>query len=120
MSTVRGTRVSECHLHLCLPHLTFSVLRLLAEGKIKWAFWPPGYDESQIPDANDGYGILVPSGVEDPDSDLDDNEEYDGSDGDSDPETAGESSESTASDSLSYQTPRPSKGFELLSLLDNH
>jgi hypothetical protein len=95
-------------------------LRLLAEGKIKWAFWPPGYDESQIPDANDGYGIWLPCGVEDPDPDLDDNEEADGSDGDSDdPETAGESSESTASDSLSYQTPGPSKGFELLSLLDN-
>jgi hypothetical protein len=95
-------------------------LRLLAEGKIEWAFWPPGYDESQIPDANDGYGIWVPSGVEDPDPDLDDDEEVDGSDGDSDDPTAGESSESAASDSLSYQTPGPSKGFELLSLLDNH
>jgi hypothetical protein len=95
-----------------------AILRFLAEGKIKWAFWPPGYDESQIPDANDGYGIWLPSGVEDPDPNLDD---VDGSDGDSDdPETAGESSGSTTSDRLSYQTSGPSKGFELLSLLDNH
>jgi len=99
-----------------------AILRLLAEGKIKWAFWPPGSDESRIPDANDGYGIWVPSGAEDPDPDLDNNEEgSDNSDGDGDDlEMGGESSGSTASDSLSYQTPRPSKGFELLSLLDNH
>ena len=99
-------------------------MRLLAEGKIKWAFWPPGYDESQIPDTNDGYGIWLPSGVEDPDpdpdSDPDDNEESSGdSDGDGDDSgTGGESSGSTTSGS--YQTRAPSKGFELLSLLDNH
>lgn len=95
-------------------------MRLLAEGKIKWAFWPPGYDASQIPDANDGYGIWLPSGVEDPDPDPDNNEESsDDSDGDGDdPETGGESSGSTTSGS--YQTGTPSKGFELLSLLDNH
>ena len=96
-------------------------MRLLAEGKIKWAFWPPEYDASQIPDAKAGYGIWVPSGVEGPDPDLDNNEEssddYDG-DGD-DPETEEESSGSTTS-GVSYQTRTPSKGFELLSLLDNH
>jgi hypothetical protein len=95
-------------------------LRLLAEGKIKWAFWPPGYDETHsIPDANAGYGIWVPSEVEDPDPN--DNEEgSDDSDGDGDdPETGEESSGSTTSGSGSYQT-RASTKFELLSLLDNH
>jgi len=105
-------------------------LRLLAEGKIKWAFWPPGYDESHIPDANAGYGIWVPSGVGDPDPDLDDNEEGsddgdDEGDGDGDgdgddPETGGESSGSTTSSSRSYQPWAPTQGFELLLLLDNH
>ncbi|KAI9460512.1 P-loop containing nucleoside triphosphate hydrolase protein [Lactarius psammicola] len=99
-----------------------AILRLLAEGKIKWAFWPPGYNESLIPDANAGYGIWVPSGVEDPDPDPDDEEEGsddgdDESDGE-DPETGGESSESTTSGSRSY--PTRTQGFELLSLLDDH
>ncbi|KAH9044559.1 P-loop containing nucleoside triphosphate hydrolase protein [Lactarius pseudohatsudake] len=101
-----------------------AILRFLAEGKIKWAFWPPGYDESHIPDTNAGYGIWVPSGVEDQDPDIDDNEEGsdDGDDecdgDDDDPEMGGESSGSTASSSRSYHA-RP-QGFELLSLLDDH
>ncbi|KAH8997370.1 P-loop containing nucleoside triphosphate hydrolase protein [Lactarius akahatsu] len=95
-----------------------AILRFLAEGKIKWAFWPPGYDESHIPDTNAGYGIWVPSGVENQDPDIDNNEEGSDDDDDDDPETGGESSGSTASSSRSYQA-RP-QGFELLSLLDNH
>ncbi|KAI9444873.1 P-loop containing nucleoside triphosphate hydrolase protein [Lactarius indigo] len=100
-----------------------AILRLLAEGKIKWAFWPPGYDESHIPDANSGYGIWVPSGVEDQSPDMEDNEEgSDAGDGEcdddgDDSETGGESSGSTASSSRSYHA--RTQGFELLSLLDS-
>ena len=96
-------------------------MRFLAEGKIKWAFWPPGYNESHI-DAHAGYGIWVPSGVEDPDPDNNE-ESSDDSEGDGDDSKTGEeSSESTTSGSGTYQTRTSTKGsqFELLSLLDNH
>ncbi|KAI0308134.1 hypothetical protein B0F90DRAFT_1621823 [Multifurca ochricompacta] len=79
-----------------------AILRLLAEGKIKWAFWPPEYDESQLPDAdaNPGYGIWIPSK-----DDLYDDEDGDDSEGQTGDDTEGEKSESISSSDADDEKP---------------
>ena len=61
------------------------VLRLLAEGKIGWAFWPPDADEESIVEENgDGNGIWIPrysAFDEKTDSDGSEKEQHDDSEG---------------------------------------
>jgi nucleosome binding factor SPN SPT16 subunit len=49
------------------------VLRILAEGRVKWAFWPPGY---QVRSGDTNQGIWLNSGAvaEDEDEDEEDEE----------------------------------------------
>jgi hypothetical protein len=37
----------------------FTVLRAVAEGKVRWAFWPPDMDVSSM-DGEQGNGIWIP------------------------------------------------------------
>ena len=46
------TTVDGCHFE--------TVLRALAEGRVRWAFWPPGTEPSILSEAGDG--IWIPSG----------------------------------------------------------
>lgn len=47
-----------------------TVLRALAENKVRWAFWPPGTDEQVIEaDQESGAGIWLPHSVNDETSD---------------------------------------------------
>ena len=47
-----------------------TVLRALAEGRIHWAFWPPG---SKLPE--DDLGIWIPHDVEESEAESDDQED---------------------------------------------
>lgn len=59
---------STLHLHGFFLSFTLSVLRALAEGRVGWAFWPPGTPVDQI--SNEGHGVWIPGG--DDVCDLDD------------------------------------------------
>jgi hypothetical protein len=62
-----------------------SILRLLAEGKVGWAFWPPDADEKLIVEENgDDNGIWIPrysAFDEKTDRDSSEQEQHDGSEG---------------------------------------
>ncbi|KAM6498736.1 GTPase [Amanita muscaria] len=77
----------------------FPVLRLLAEGKIGWAFWPPGTDAEDIAEENgDNNGIWIPrfSALDEKtDRDSSEHEQIDGNEEDED--DADESSEESGS-----------------------
>jgi hypothetical protein len=75
-----------------LPLFPYQVLRALAEGKIKWAFWPPGADEREISE----NGIWISGNAEAEDaSDTEDEEEAEAISGDEELESddSGQSSE---------------------------
>lgn len=49
-----------------------SVLRALAEGKLRWAFWPPDFDVAAVEaQQGEGMGIWMPHAVDAEDSDED-------------------------------------------------
>lgn len=59
------------------------VLRQLAEGKIGWAFWPPGTDsESILVEGEQGTGIWIPrvDGLDEEESEEESNDDDDDSD----------------------------------------
>ncbi|KAF9225464.1 P-loop containing nucleoside triphosphate hydrolase protein [Gyrodon lividus] len=65
----RAGNASECFsvlfLHACVFSCGLVVLRLVAEGKIPWAFWPPGSPSSVIDtDGEGGDGIWLKDGIE--------------------------------------------------------
>ena len=45
--------------------MTLIVLRAVAEGRIKWAFYPPDYDVSKVPENRKGMGIWIDGSIED-------------------------------------------------------
>jgi hypothetical protein len=49
---------------ISVSHFYSLVLRALAEGRIGWAFWPPGIPLEQIASAagSEGHGIWIPRG----------------------------------------------------------
>ncbi|KAI0274993.1 hypothetical protein BC834DRAFT_850618 [Gloeopeniophorella convolvens] len=73
-----------------------AILRLLAEGKVKWAFWPPDYDASLLSEASAGHGIWIPSTDHGPDEDAGTESDEDQGDKESDYE-AEEGSEAATS-----------------------
>ena len=60
---------------------------MLAEGRIKWAFYPPDFDPNTLVEADKGHGIWIEGEAEDWTAELEDRD-----DGDSDSD--GTSSES--------------------------
>ena len=44
-----GREFDRCHFE--------TVLRALAEGRVRWAFWPPGTDPSKFSETGDGIWI---------------------------------------------------------------
>ena len=76
-------------------YLVGSVLRTLAEGRVKWAFWPPGY---QVRSEDTKQGIWLNSGTaegsDEEDSELEDESEQETEVGsDTEDDIGGEESE---------------------------
>ena len=76
------------------------VLRALAEGKIRWGFWPPGTDLSLVEgnileEDKKGNGIWIRSseGLVSQDYDWDNESDYESDDGREDKNTRGDESE---------------------------
>ncbi|KAF9245794.1 P-loop containing nucleoside triphosphate hydrolase protein [Melanogaster broomeanus] len=67
-----------------------AILRLVAEGKIPWAFWPSGTPSSVIDTSSDGDGIWLKNGVEQHGWDE---LQIDDSDGDGEEEATSDSSD---------------------------
>lgn len=68
--------------HVGLP-ICLLVLRALAEGKVGWAFWPPGTDKVTVAsESSDGTGIWIPQvnvvDEESEESDAEDNSDDEG------------------------------------------
>lgn len=78
----------------------WAVLRALAEGRIHWAFWPPGTDPRVVEHQGgvDGAGIWVPdlSDVDDVDVDVESDDDA-GSDEGSESDVAEDESEEEGS-----------------------
>ncbi|CAK5264510.1 unnamed protein product [Mycena citricolor] len=64
-----------------------AILRALAEGRVPWAFWPPG---ASHPQNDGGSGIWIPSGSEEEDSEDDEESQEEESERESDAGTGSE------------------------------
>lgn len=76
--------------------MVYTVLRALAEGRLRWAFWPPGTDAQTVrahqgaePDA----GIWIPRADADAESDWDADELSERGDEDEDGDEGGDASD---------------------------
>lgn len=71
--------MSLCLFYLSYLDARFLVLRALAEGRIGWAFWPPGTSLRQVTSQTgaEGHGIWIPRG---------DSNEHDGTESESEAE----------------------------------
>ena len=67
----------------------FIVLRAIAEGRIKWGFYPPDYDLANLPENNKGLGIWIDGSIED---DITGDEDHDDEGGGEDSEDSGDDS----------------------------